>query len=252
MTAKVVRMPAAERAGMFDAAEIRRTVENAKKKGLIRGLGDVPTVLPTVGGPSGVTVEWMEVGPNLAKAWLGKNPSNRRLRVSTVSAFAADMRSGNWLETHQGIAIDEDGNLVDGQHRLQAIVESGCTVRLLVTRGLPVAVKGKRIKTMDAVDRGAQRSLADQLGISHGWKNPFQVAAIAAAIGQICVFPEHQGRVTVNQTLAILEDYGEDAKAVVNRMLSERSKICGNATVLAAPRAGQTPPVRRRRMNSWT
>ncbi len=43
------------------------------------------------------------------------------------------MREGHWDTTHQGIAIASDGTLVDGQHRLLAIVESGVTVRMNVT-----------------------------------------------------------------------------------------------------------------------
>jgi hypothetical protein len=35
------------------------------------------------------------------------------------------MVEGRFQVTHQGIGFDEDGQLTDGQHRLQGIVNSG-------------------------------------------------------------------------------------------------------------------------------
>lgn len=105
------------------------------------------------------------VTPELAADWLKANLKNRRLKEKTVDAYAMDVRNGAWLTTHQGIAFDEDGNLIDGQHRLQAIVRAKRAVLILVTTGWP-RVSEKR-KTMDAVDRGVNRSLADQLHLQH-------------------------------------------------------------------------------------
>src|SRR5438046_2404287 len=56
-----------------------------------------------------------------AEQWLAANTANRPLSRSTVRGFADAMRSGEWLVTHQGVAFDTDGVLVDGQHRLAAI-----------------------------------------------------------------------------------------------------------------------------------
>lgn len=42
------------------------------------------------------------------------------------------MRRGDWLVTHQGIAFDTRGVLVDGQHRLGAVVEADVTVKIAV------------------------------------------------------------------------------------------------------------------------
>lgn len=81
----------------------------------------------------------------MAEEWLSTaNVKNRKLRVRTVDAFAADMRRGKWHTTHQGIAFDEAGNLLDGQHRLAAIVKSGCTIEILVTTGIPKSSGGGR------------------------------------------------------------------------------------------------------------
>ncbi|MFL6416119.1 MAG: hypothetical protein ACJ74Y_10695 [Bryobacteraceae bacterium] len=99
---------------------------------------------------------WEEITPKKAAVFLEKNVTNRPLREATTTAYERDMRAGNWVSTHQGVAFNDRGELIDGQHRLTAVVRSGVTVRMLVTRGLP-AVSGDT-HTMDAVDRGATRS----------------------------------------------------------------------------------------------
>ncbi len=78
----------------------------------------------------------MKITPDMAKRCLEKNPNNRPIRPEWVKVLAEDMRTGNWRTTHQGIAFDEEGCLMDGQHRLRAILESGVTVEMEVTKGM--------------------------------------------------------------------------------------------------------------------
>jgi len=77
----------------------------------------------------------LEVTPELASVWMVKNTFNRNLSRQTVRKYASDMERGEWKLNHQGIAFDEDGVLVDGQHRLAAVRESGMSVRMMVTWG---------------------------------------------------------------------------------------------------------------------
>ena len=74
----------------------------------------------------------VNVTPELAREWIADNNFNRPLKPRLVSEYARQIRSGSWRRTHQGIAFDERGVVIDGQHRLWAIVESGQTVPLLV------------------------------------------------------------------------------------------------------------------------
>jgi len=77
------------------------------------------------------------VTPEMAKAWLSKNNvNNRHMRPSVVSRYAFDMKRGEWRLTHQGIAFRSDGTIADGQHRLAAVVMSGCGAWMLVTYGM--------------------------------------------------------------------------------------------------------------------
>lgn len=76
------------------------------------------------------------VTPIMASTWLLRNDKNRNVSQHTVTMYARAMRNGEWRETHQGIGFYEDGQIADGQHRLHAIVQSGCSVPILVTTGM--------------------------------------------------------------------------------------------------------------------
>jgi hypothetical protein len=73
----------------------------------------------------------------------------------------------------------------------------------MVTFGLPAAIDGKEMTVMDTVDRGATRSVADQLAIQHGFKNAGITAAICRSIAALCS-SERTRRLSVGQTLRIL------------------------------------------------
>jgi hypothetical protein len=74
----------------------------------------------------------MEVTPDLAYRWLGKNFLNRKLDPATVQRYYQQMIYGKWRPTHQGIAFDRNGILLDGQHRLAAICKAKKPVEMLV------------------------------------------------------------------------------------------------------------------------
>ncbi len=78
------------------------------------------------------------VTPEMAFSWL-ESTDNRRLRSSRVRRYANDMEDGNWHVHHQGIAFGTNGRLVDGQHRLHAILVCGKAIRLFVARGVPTS-----------------------------------------------------------------------------------------------------------------
>lgn len=85
--------------------------------------------------------------------------------------FARDMASGAWKFNGETIKFSTDGNLLDGQHRLNAIIQSGCTVKMMVVWGLDES-------SQDTVDIGAARTVADMLDME-GVERPKSGAAIA-------------------------------------------------------------------------
>lgn len=120
---------------------------------------------------SEVSTKLETISPSKAAEYLKANTHNRALNDKKVDAYAATMTAGKWLPTHQGIAFSVDGLLVDGQHRLSAIVASGVTVEMLVTRGLPK-------ESQLIIDRGAMRTVGQNVGLM-GRKNAKNVTAWA-------------------------------------------------------------------------
>lgn len=111
------------------------------------------------------------LSPKSAKALLEANTRNRNLRKARVSAFAEAMRRGEWELNGESVKVARDGTLLDGQHRLQAVVEAEKSIDVLVVRDLPAAAQ-------DTVDTGRRRRLADILMVE-GYSD---ASALAAAL----------------------------------------------------------------------
>lgn len=82
--------------------------------------------------------ELVSVTPSLAREWLKKNTMNRAIRRSHVETLRESFERGEQVTTHQGLAFDTDGILIDGQHRLSAIalMPEGFSFLMMVTWGL--------------------------------------------------------------------------------------------------------------------
>lgn len=119
--------------------------------------------------------EVTNVTPNMARAWLAKNKNNRNVRAMLVRAYARDMKAGKWRLTGEAIKFDADGWLLDGQHRLLAIIESGATIQMFVIRGLEPEVK-------NVIDTGAGRTGTDALTF-----NGYKYASLMAAAARLAI-----------------------------------------------------------------
>lgn len=97
------------------------------------------------------------ITPDTARIYLKLNNNNRPLRKTHIRELASDMMQGNWQVTHQSIAFDITGRLIDGQHRLYAIIEAGIPIQISVTRGCSAS-------SFSIIDRGSNRSKSDILG----------------------------------------------------------------------------------------
>lgn len=98
----------------------------------------------------------VNITPALAIDYLRKNTINRPLSKKRVRQLADDMKHGRWRYTGDAIKFDESGTLLDGQHRLSAVVQSGKAIQSLVVTGLET-------KVFEVLDRGKRRSNRDVL-----------------------------------------------------------------------------------------
>lgn len=82
------------------------------------------------------TVE--DITPELAAKWLENNFGHRDIKPSRVEKFARQMDEGDWQFNGKVIILSDTGMLMNGQHRLSAVVASGKTMRSIVIRGVKV------------------------------------------------------------------------------------------------------------------
>jgi hypothetical protein len=153
------------------------TMSTASPPPAIPGSGNGAARPEAVFGLPLATRPWavfLEITPERAAKLLTFNTGNRGWAPTNVANFAHLMRTGQFLTTHQGIAFDDTGVLIDGQNRLMAVVETGMPVIMQVNFGMPSG-------TFGALDRGKVRTIADDLvvsGVSHGYyANVLQAAA---------------------------------------------------------------------------
>lgn len=117
---------------------------------------ETPSVTHKLDSPQAIRFRYVEVTPEMAEEWLTRNLINRNIRKSTVAQLAKTMQSNEWRLTAETLKFDRQGVLLDGQHRLLAIIESGMTVPFHVCEGLASDVKRH-------LDTGSKRSFRDVL-----------------------------------------------------------------------------------------
>lgn len=116
---------------------------------------------------------WETVTPEMAEAYLNDNAANRSLRARVVNAYSRDMAHGKWLPTGETVKFTRGGELLDGQHRLSAIVDSGIPQRLLIVKGLHESARA-------VIDTGSPRSAGDALRMAGlGGSNHLATASAA-------------------------------------------------------------------------
>lgn len=175
-----------------------------------------------------VRTETVFVTPAMAKEWMAKNIHNRNVSDQVVASYARDMRLGRWVLNHQGIAFDNEGNLMDGQHRLLAIIQSGVTVQLLVTFGLPkvqINDKGEQVKTMLTGDCGRPRSVAARLYLEYGFPNiNVRCAAMASVVG-LALSNGIKIKLSTGTMLAVMDIYGTSFDLVYPELSKNRLNL---------------------------
>ena len=65
----------------------------------------------------------VKVDSDQAKKWLLLNQKIRKIKGIKIAQYARDMREGNWRFTERR-SFNTDGELIDGQNRLHAVIDS--------------------------------------------------------------------------------------------------------------------------------
>lgn len=114
------------------------------------------------------------ITPAKAKKLLENRAANRSIRQRQVEYLAREMVEGRFIDNGESIKLNTNGQVIDGQHRLSAIIETGRPMQLRVTYGLsPDAIS--------TIDTGAKRTPGDALSIN-GFSDPNNRAAALTII----------------------------------------------------------------------
>lgn len=117
---------------------------------------DLPNAVTVAGGDDSLVAEIVTITPPIAAAWLEANKSNRPVRRKHVSFLAAEIKTGNWKLNGQAVIIAENEDILDGQHRLLAVIEAGKSIETLVIYGVAP-------EAFSTIDTGAVRTCGDAL-----------------------------------------------------------------------------------------
>ena len=118
------------------------------------------------------------ISPELASDYLAHNMRNRNVSQRRIGGYVRQMKNDEWIVTHAAIAFDWDGELIDGQQRLMAIVQSQLGQWMFVVRGLNPDARY-------VIDTGRPRSVSDALSIA-GYPNTTKLAGMA----RVCILWE--------------------------------------------------------------
>lgn len=122
-------------------------------------------------------VEIKVISPEMAQQLLSNNEANRNIKPRQVDRMARDILGDRWQVNGDAIRIATDGTLIDGQHRLSAVVAANRPITTMIVSELPSSVR-------DTIDSGAKRSMGDRLTMQ-GYGYASQLAAAATQMASL-------------------------------------------------------------------
>jgi hypothetical protein len=123
-----------------------------------------------------ITASVSLIDPVTAQSYLDKNFDNNRDKSREhINELAKEMKNNLFEISCDAIGFDVTGRLINGQHRLTAVVESGTPQPFVVIRGLPS-------KTAQLIDVGKKRTMAQRITIGGSRMTEKQCALVRNAI----------------------------------------------------------------------
>jgi hypothetical protein len=111
------------------------------------------------------------ITPDMAKAYLANNNNNRNITKTHIAFLKSEILSGNYKMNGQSIVLGSTGRLLDGQHRLTAVVETGIPIQSIVVHNVDEA-------TFVTMDTGKARGGCDALDIYGATNSKHMASAI--------------------------------------------------------------------------
>jgi len=123
---------------------------------------------------TGASTKIIMMTPEFASTLLRNvSDSQRKKNKAAIARYAGEMTAGRWKFNGEAISIDQKGDLIQGQHRLEAVIEADCCIPMLIVYGL-------NTDAIDSMDQGYKRSTGQLFSMS-GHKNSNNLAAFLAS-----------------------------------------------------------------------
>lgn len=112
----------------------------------------------------------LSVSPEQAEDLLQNNEGNRKVSPMTLARYAATMRNGDWQVSPEPLIFSPAGRLLNGQHRLRAVIASGVPQAFLCVFSVPESV-------FAVLDRGKPRTVAQAYNLPQSLAEAARVVA---------------------------------------------------------------------------
>lgn len=152
---------------------------------------------------------------------LKANAINRTVNKGNLDVLVKELKAGRWKVNGDTIRFTEDNILIDGQHRLLAVVRSGITIQTFVTYGLQADV-------FDSIDVGKRRSGGDTLSCL-GEKNARRMSAALVMIDKYMTGRLQKSIVYSNTEIQGLLVKYPDIRITLKTTLNAKGLIVGSA-----------------------
>lgn len=141
------------------------------------------------------------ITPELAQKYLALNiDHNRSVNLRRVREYSRQMQTGQW-QLAAAISFNNQGRLIDGQHRLNAIIHSGVSCHFVVVRGYPK-------DAVSCFDLGQKRNVVNIASIK-GLRASNCILAIAKCMLIPRCGTSYANTASPHEALAVFERYQE-------------------------------------------
>lgn len=165
------------------------------------------------------------ITPRYAQQLLARNDGNRKIRQSMVNKYAAMMLSGQWVENGDVIRVGKTGRLLDGQHRLLAVVKSGAGIKCGLVTGVDEA-------TFSTIDTGGARTTSDIVAMA-GYADSNVTPGVASRLWRMLHALRSNAAAPPVYVLEVLDRWPEVEAAVRRQALARTARALLTPSVLA-------------------
>jgi len=142
-------------------------------------LGKWVSMIEGIGGVRFPYCSIFMVSPELAAQFLETSIGNRPINDKRVRRYVRSMLSGHWVVNNDDILFDYEGHLINGHHRLNAVIRAKRSIEMSFKFGMD------RKSVLVTIDEGKSRSTLDVVHITGNTTTRMAVSAVGYLFEQL-------------------------------------------------------------------